>query len=108
MSSRWLILVPALFDVVLLWPLLSSVDLVPGQYRRSYFEPRDGRTEVVFDLQSSGGYMSEVEPDRSGDLVVPAGRTIGIPLEDGVEIGLRTNARDLAPYLVLGAELSWD
>ncbi len=105
MSPRWLVLLAAFFDVVLLWPILSSIDLVPGQYRRAYFEPRDGRAELVFDRQSSGGYVTEVEPDRSGDLFVPAGRTIGIPLEDGVEIGLRTTAQDRAPYLVVGAEV---
>jgi len=97
--------VPALLYLVLLWPLLGSLDLVPGQYRRAYFEPRSGTAELVFDHQSSGGYMSEVEPDRSGNIVVPAGRTIGIPLEDGVEIGMRTSAHDLAPYLVVGAEV---
>src|SRR5690349_16830672 len=105
MSARWLTLVPALLDVVLLWPLLSSVELVPGQYRRAYFEPRDGGAEVVFDRQSSGGYMSEVQADAYGNMIVPAGRTIGIPLQDGVEMGIRTNAPDLAPYLVVGTEL---
>ena len=101
-------LVPALLDVVLLWPILSSVDLVPGPYRYAYFEPRDGSAEVVLARQSDGGYMSEVQAGGAGDMVVPAGRTIGIPLEDGHEIEIRTNAPDLAPYLVLGAEVSWE
>jgi hypothetical protein len=90
-------------DLGLMRPLLSSTSLAPGETLRAYYEPESsGGAAVMLDRQQAG-YMTDVEVDGS-DLLIPAGRTIAIPLRQGAEIALRSLAPDLAPYVVLGVE----
>jgi hypothetical protein len=99
-----LMLLAAALDIALLWPLLVATPLAPRQFRSAYFEPlRDGTAVMLGEQQS--GYMNDVALSGRGDLDVPAGRTIGIPLEPDSEIVVRTLAKDLAPYVVVGSEV---
>lgn len=94
-----------LLDLALLAPILIRTSIAPGQLRRVYFEPAPGAPELLLDEDQSG-YISEIELDSAGDLLVPAGRTIAIPLPVGADLSVETSAQELVPYLVLGAEHS--
>jgi hypothetical protein len=92
-----------LLDFTLLAPVLVRTSVTPGQVRRAYFEPGPEAPELLLDEDQSG-YISEIEVGAAGDLLVPSGRTIAVPLPMGTELSVQTLAADLAPYLVLGSE----
>jgi hypothetical protein len=48
--------------------------------------------------------MTEVDVDAHGDLQIPAGRTIAIPLPSTRSLTVHTLATDLAPYVVLATQ----
>lgn len=99
-----MVAVACIFELIPLRPILVQYSLGEGQTRRVYFEPVGDDVEIRLDGQR-GGYMTEVESDRDGNLVVPAGRTIAIALTEGDAISVETMTADLAPHLLFGEEV---
>lgn len=81
-------------------------ELARGQYQRAYFEFFDGTPGLALDDAGGAGYMApDVDLDGNGRLSVPPGRTIAIPLEDGVEYLVTNEGRPLSPYVAIGFEV---
>jgi hypothetical protein len=99
-----LLLLSGVLDLLLLRPLLIDTALAPRQTLRAYYEPSEDGTALMLDEQSNG-YMTDIRLDEHGDLEIPSGRTIAIPLRYGSEVTVRTLAADLAPYVVLGSKV---
>jgi hypothetical protein len=92
-------------DLGLLAPLLTVSEVARQQTQRVYYEPDpDGGVGIMIDGQQ-GGYVTDVAVDAQGRLEIPAGRTIAVPLAPGDTLTVRTEAADLAPYVVVATEV---
>jgi hypothetical protein len=95
-----LLLLSITLVVLLFAPLLGRTVPEREATLRVYFEPSSDGVKVWLD-HGNDGYVTELEIDDDGDLVVPAGRTVAVPLQTGVAIGVRSLSTSLAPYIVL-------
>ncbi len=98
-----LVLLALLFDLLLLSPHLSRSRLDPAETQRVYYEPGESGVRVLLD-RAGGGYVTDVEVDEGGDLVIPAGRSIALAPVAEQPLVVRTLAEQLAPYLLIGRE----
>jgi hypothetical protein len=86
-------------------PVWLPSELMRGQYQRAYFELLDGTPGLALD-EARGGYMSpDVDLDGNGRLSVPPGRTIAVPIEEGVEYVITNEGRPRSPYVAVGFEV---
>ena len=102
MRRALLIAAIVFFDLLLLWPILASWTIDSDETQRVYYEATGTTPRIMLD-RGRGGYVTEIAIS-DGALEVPAGRSIAVPLEDGVALEIRTLAENLAPYLAVGVE----
>lgn len=82
------------------------VALAPAQFQPTYYELSDGESGIAFGEPQSGYLAPDVDLDNQGRLSVPPGRTIALPLAEGIEYGVTNSGRLLAPYVVVGLQRS--
>ncbi|MEO8604267.1 MAG: hypothetical protein ABI629_16950 [bacterium] len=78
-------------------------DVAPGQYQVGYFEEPGGVASLVFDDAQHTSVQPDVGLDAGGGLSLPPGRSIVLPLRDGVEYRVQVEDREWAPYCVVGS-----
>jgi hypothetical protein len=92
------------FDCATLRFVWLRTRLAPGQYQVGYFEEPDGVASLVLDNAQHGSVEPDVGLDSAGRLSLPPGRSIGVPLAEGVEYRVRLDdSRSWAPFCVLGS-----
>lgn len=92
-------------DFGLLRPLLTESELDTRRIQRVYYEASQDGVAVLLD-RATAGYISDFARDSDGNLAVPAGRTVAIRLEGGQTFAVKTTARGLAPYVVVGTAIA--
>jgi hypothetical protein len=79
-----------------------ATPMAPGQYQIGYFEEPNGLASLVLDDAQHTSVQPDVALDASGALSLPPGRSVGLPLEDGVEYRVRVDDQRWAPFCVFG------
>lgn len=82
--------------------LWMATEIVGGQYQLGYFEEPEGIASMVLDDAQRTSVQPDVGLTAAGDLSLPPGRTIGLPLMQGVEYRIRIEDRDWAPFCIFG------
>jgi hypothetical protein len=76
--------------------------LQPGQLMQGYFEELPHRVGVVLEEELATSITPDISQDAAGNISVPPGNIVGIPLPPGIELQVRSTRERGVPYLVLG------